>query len=58
MPISAEICKQNMHMYSNKTICINMQIICTNVQNQICTNIHYQNLHECAFHLQTYALYA
>ena len=40
------------------TICINMHKICTNMQNQACINMHFQNMHKCVFYMDKYALYA
>ena len=38
---------RNMHICIHKnTICINMHKICINMQNQICINMHFRNLHK------------
>ena len=43
----AHICKN--------TICINMHKICTNMQIQICINMHFQNMHKYVFYTHNYA---
>ena len=43
----AHICKN--------TICINMHKTCTNMQIQICINMHFQNMHKYVFYMLNYA---
>ena len=45
------------HICKN-TICLNMHKICTNTQNYICINMHFQNMHNYVFYKHKYALYA